>query len=181
MRTARRIDALVVAVITLAGTVSAGMAWERITALGPAPSPRRGVAGIHDPQRQRLVFQGAETADVRFLPDVWFFDLETVAWEHHQGSGPTARCHHTFLLDAGDDRALLFGGFPRTNELWSFQPSTNQWHNITPVASPAPRCLHASVLCPSRREMVVYGGLQGGFLPDLPDTWSYDVSVQGLP
>ena len=152
------------------------LAWEELVSSGPAPSPRRGVAGVYDGENERLVFQGAETPSAQFLPEVWFFDLENNTWSQFSGPGPDARCHHTFVVDRDRGRALLFGGFPRTNKLWSWNRLDNAWTDITPASgNPSPRCLHASVMCPSREEMIIYGGLLGGFSPDLPDTWSYDL------
>lgn len=157
-------------------TVSAGPTWRELLPQGGVPSPRRGVAGIHDAAHNRLVFQGAETADVRFLPDVWVFDLAHNTWSQLSDSRPDARCHHTFLVDSERGRGLLFGGFPRTDKLWSWDVVASIWRDITPAVGPPPRCLHTSVICSSRGEMVVYGGLQGGFTPDLADTWSYDLA-----
>lgn len=163
--------------LILASTVEAAPRWKELLPAGGAPSPRRGVAGIHDAAHNRLVFQGAETADVRFLPEVWFFDLAGNTWSQFSDSRPDARCHHTFLIDGERGRGLLFGGFPRTDKLWSWDVVASTWTDITPaVGNPPPRCLHTSVICSSRAEMIVYGGLRGGFTPDLSDTWSYDLA-----
>ena len=146
------------ALILVSSPVEAAPAWRQLVPAGREPSPRRGVAGVHDADNNRLVFQGAETSDVRFLPDVWSFDLESNTWSQLSGSGPDARCHQTFVVDRERARGLLFGGFPRTNKLWSWDVVGNTWTDITPSdVNPPPRCLHTSVICPSRGEMIVYG------------------------
>ncbi len=151
--------------------------WKRLEPTSAEPTPRRGVAGVYDAAGRRLVFQGAETRDVRFLRDVWSFDLEGNTWSRFSGSEPDTRCHHTIIMERDRRRALLFGGFPRTNKLWSWDGTTSLWTDITPQKSPTPRCLHSSLSWPERGEMIVYGGLNGGFSPDLPDTWSYDLAA----
>lgn len=160
--------------------VRATPTWEKLDVAGPEPSPRRGVAGIHDSVGDRLIFQGAETTDIQdlFLRDVWFFDLEGNAWTQSAGATPEARCHHTFVVDGARARGLLFGGFPRTNKLWSWDLAGKTWTDMTPaVGSPPARCLHSAVISPSRGEMIVYGGLKGGVDPVLSDTWSYELAA----
>ena len=168
---------LLVPVFTATLSAQAVLSWRALPSENSGPSPRRGVVGVYDEASSRLVFQGAETANRQFLPDVWFFDLGSNTWSRFSGSEPSARCHHTFLVDADRGRALLFGGFPRTNELWSWDVAEATWTDITPgTGNPLPRCLHGSVVCPSRKQMIVYGGLNGGFTPDLSDTWSYSLT-----
>lgn len=151
--------------------------WEEVAPRGVVPAERRGVRGVFDGEHERLVFQGGETASARFLPDTWYFELPTQTWIQPSIANPRARCHHTFLPDPERGRSLVFGGFPRNNELWSFDHDAARWTNITPAPNPlSPRCLHAAVICEARDEMIVYGGLVGGFAPDLDDTWSLNLT-----
>ncbi len=153
-----------------------GIRWAIVSQSGIAPTPRRGVAGTYDADARRLVFQGGETAERRFLPDVWYFDVDTRKWTERTEAGAPARCHHTLVGDAARGRALLFGGFPRSNELWTWDAASGAWSDATPADSPAPRCLHSSLVCDARGEMIIYGGLNGDMMPDLEDTWSYDLA-----
>ena len=160
--------------LALLALPAGALEWRQLHPQGPVPSVRRGVSGLHDAGRGRLVFQGGETPDARFLADLWHFDLAREAWLR-PGPEPDRRCHHSFLLDRTRGRALLFGGFPRTNRLWSWDPVGGSWTEITPAASPPQRCLHTSVIDERRGEMIVYGGLLGAFTPDLSDTWALDL------
>jgi len=154
--------------------------WQQLIPGGGNPSVRRGVQGLYDPANERLVFQGGETPSIQFLQDTWYFDLNQNNWVEPAIIDPASRCHHTLIVDASRGRGLLFGGFPRTNELWSFDLAAEVWSNITPTQlNPAPRCLHTAVNCKIRNEMIVYGGLNGVGTPDLSDTWSYDLENDG--
>ncbi len=156
---------------------AAALEWRPVGPRGSRPSERRGVAGLHDAPRGRLVFQGGETPDGQFLSDVWYFDLASRAWTRSDVPEPNRRCHHTFVMDDAERRGLLFGGFPRTNRLWSWDAATGRWSELTPDASPVPRCLHSSVVDERRGRMVVYGGLLGAGTPDLSDTWVLDLGT----
>jgi len=80
------------------------------------------------------------------------------------------------VADFDRGRALLFGGFPRNNELWSYDLQNDSWTEVTPASNnPTPRCLHSALIDHARNEMIVYGGLNGGFTPDLDDVWTYDL------
>lgn len=127
-----------------------------------------------DPIRPRAVFYGGEAFPAAFLDDAQEFALDSNVWKPAP-TGPSSNCHYTFLTDKTRARALMFGGFPRNKELWAYDFEENHWTNITPEQSPERRCLHAAVISPVREEMIVYGGLMGGFEPDLADTWSYDL------
>ena len=149
--------------------------WQFLEPQGARPVARRGVAGLHDAPGGRLVFQGGETPDGRFLSDVWYFDLVERTWIRSDLPEPNERCHHTFVMDHARSRGLLFGGFPRTNQLWSWDPASGRWTEITPNVGPVPRCLHSSLVDEGRGRMVVYGGLLGSGTPDLSDAWVLDL------
>lgn len=155
---------------------AAPASWERVETSGLMPGPRRGVPAVFDEARQRIIFQGGEMPG-GFLAETLVLNVAGFTWARPSVPLPPARCHQTFVSDPARHRALMFGGFPRNNELWQFTPASDQWTNLTPANNPIPaRCLHVAVVCPTRNEMIVYGGLIGGFAPDLEDTWSYNLT-----
>jgi len=163
--------------LILENHTNAQESWVQLENNGEVPTERRGTVGIHDENNQRLIFQGGETASVDFLSDTFYYVLNSNEWTKPSLNNPSPRCHHTFLIDKQNNRALLFGGFPRTNELWQWDLENESWSNITPENNnPDPRCLHTSVICKSRNEMIVYGGLKGSFFPDLDDLWSLNLT-----
>ncbi len=155
------------------------LSWNRLDIKGPSPEPRRGVGGIFDSENNRVVFQGGESRPdpfPKFFSDTWALDLEAQAWQELNGATPSARCHFSWVTHPQRDLGLLFGGFPRNNELWSYRLSSASWIQTSQgTARPPPRCLQAAALSVDRNEMVVYGGLRGAFTPDLQDTWVYDI------
>jgi len=151
--------------------------WMKIESGGVNPAPRRGAVGIVDAEQTRLVFHGGEAPGALFFSETWVYDLKTQEWNSLVISNPPARCHHTFLQALSGETAILFGGFPRTNELWQWDNLSGSWTDITPLTNnPAPRCLHSGVLDKRNNRMIVYGGLNGGFTPDLNDLWALDLS-----
>ena len=66
---------LLVPVFTATLSAQTVLSWRALPSGNSGPSPRRGVVGVYDEASDRLVFQGAETANRQFFPDVWFFDL----------------------------------------------------------------------------------------------------------
>ena len=149
--------------------------WRLLETAGERPDPRRGVAGLFEPESGQLLFQGGETATARFRDDLWRFDPVTLRWAKVETIGLPQRCHHTLVLDDTRQRGLMFGGFPRTNQLLEWNVLDGQWRDVTPPVSPSARCLHSSVIDRPRERMIVYGGLNGNFLPDLSDTWALDL------
>lgn len=149
--------------------------WRLLETTGERPDPRRGVAGLFEPESGQLLFQGGETATTRFRDDLWRFDPVTLHWAKVETIGLPQRCHHTLVLDDTRQRGLMFGGFPRTNQLLEWNVLDGQWRDITPPVSPPARCLHSSVIDRPRERMIVYGGLNGNFIPDLSDTWALDL------
>ena len=149
--------------------------WRLLETAGERPDPRRGVAGLFEPESGQLLFQGGETATARFRDDLWRFDPVTLRWAKVETIGLPQRCHHTLVLDDTRQRGLMFGGFPRTNQLLEWNVLDGQWRDVTPPVSPPARCLHSSVIDRPRERMIVYGGLNGNFLPDLSDTWALDL------
>ena len=132
---------------------------------GRPPSPRGGAPAVWLASKQHMMLFGGMnpiTADSHTLSS-------TLGWQEiTQASSPARRCHHTLVNYR--DTALLFGGFTtsggregRFNDTYRFDPSTSTWVDLNPTGDlPAPRCLHTAVWIPSRNEMMVYGGIQGG-------------------
>jgi hypothetical protein len=68
--------------------------------------------------------------------------VAAIGWSERQtwsaGDGPEAREHGAFIIDEQGGRVLLFGGsgyspyMDPLNDMWSYEPSTGEWTEITP-------------------------------------------------
>lgn len=162
-------------------TLSAPVAWERVTTVGDPPG-RGGHSTIYDPIRDAVVMfgDGSET---------WSLSLATGEWAEIATSGaqPPAREGHGALYDPAWHRMLVFGGHWEgggrifRNDLWQLSLGESAtWSEISPGGTlPGPRSAFGTVYDPVRRRMLVHGGInaQSGIEPD--DLWA--LSLDGTP
>jgi N-acetylneuraminic acid mutarotase len=118
------------------------------TPLEPEGGPARRLAYTavvyHPPSGRILLFGGigaeAVTSSQFKFAETWSYDLETNAWTLLEPSPyPSARCGHAMAYSSTANKIVLFGGvinapFPdfTPHETWIFDPSTNEWANVTP-------------------------------------------------
>ena len=101
------------------------------------------------------------------------------------GAPGVQRANHSMVWNAQDDQLLIFGGNDAQgnvlNDLWSYNPSNNQWANLTAASSspndcsggsPSPRKNAAMVWDNKDREVLLYGGI-GSNDTYLGDLWAY--------
>jgi serine/threonine protein kinase/N-acetylneuraminic acid mutarotase len=103
------------------------------------------------------------------------------------GAPGLQRSNHSMVWDIQDDQLLVFGGIDNQgkllNDLWSYNPGSNAWSNLTPSiatattancagSSPAPRMNAAMVWDSVNQQALLYGGMgtNGSYLSDL---WAY--------
>lgn len=107
------------------------------------------------------------------------------AWEEvlPLGTGPGQRSSHTAIFDAPGGRVILFGGVDSAGvaygDVWSLTVSgTPFWSRLSPAGTgPPPLQEHSAVFDPSRRRMIVYGGLTGAPMNlESPDAWALDLT-----
>jgi N-acetylneuraminic acid mutarotase len=92
-------------------------------------------------------------------------------------STPLARSRHVAVWDAQGGRMLVFGGFAGgidyLRDLWSYQPATDTWTELTPTqrnAGPTARAWHSAVWDTTNGRLLVFGGHGGGSSDEI---WSY--------
>lgn len=138
-----------------------------------------------------------------YLDDLWSYDPSANAWQQLGSApgaeasavgaddeltddsfslvaalaSPTPRSRHAAVWDVGGARMLVFGGFAGgidyLRDLWSYEPSTDSWVELTPAqrtAGPAPRAWHSAVWDTTGGRLLVFGG-HGGNSSD--EMWSY--------
>lgn len=150
--------------------------WRRLDdGSGVAPLPRYGLGGVVDAAGNLIISHGF-TFEGRF-DDTWQFDPRERVWvdvSPAPETRPLRRCLQEQVWDPQSNRMLLYGGCSSgfgpcpQGDLWSFDPTTGSWTNITPAAGPAPRSNPALVWDSGRQRAVLFGGLtEGGYAADL--------------
>ena len=155
--------------------------WSLLSLAGP-PQVRRSHSAIYDAPRHRmLVFGGINGGAAR--NDVWALSLNAGAESWTQlspaGAPPSPRHSHTAIYDPAGDRMIVFGGFPRTNDVWALTlDGSPAWQQLSPSgAPPTAREQHAALYDPQGQRMIVFGGDDAG--GDRNDLWA--LSIGGSP
>jgi hypothetical protein len=156
--------------LSLAGTPT----WTELTPSGTPPSGRRYHSAIYDPVRDRMVVFGGYTGE-GYLNDVWALSLAgTPEWTELTpgGTPPHPRYRQSAIYDPVRDRMVLFAGwYADTNfdDVWALSlAGTPTWTDLTPGGtSPVPRLSHSAIYDPVRDRMVVFGGVEFGYLNDV--------------
>lgn len=158
---------------------SSGNTWVQVDPSGSRPAPRHGHSAIWDPvNEQMLVFGGWDCQRDSFFNDLWSYSPDTNTWSQLAPSGRLIppRFRQSAVWDPVSHRMLIFGGCcgPQgfRDDLWGYDPSTNNWTQLTPTRPiPPGRNRHAAVWDPMTDEMLIFAGLGQCFL--LSDLWSY--------
>ena len=168
------------------------LGWKLVTPLaGPLPPTRRDHSLVTD-GATLYVFGGRN--DSGDLADLWTFNSFNVEWTKVQASpGPSPRHGHNAIWDVFIQRLIVFGGQQGStflNDLWEFDPSSNQCVQLANNGSgPTPRYGAAAAqtfgpVNPPGRLLVTHGFTNAGRFDDtwgfnlLDHTWE-DISPQG--
>ena len=137
---------------------------------GVRPSPRFGHALAYDSRRGRVILHGGIDQTGASNGETWEWDGAGEVWTR-RGPGPVpSRWGHAMAFDESTGQVMLFGGAhrdPRLGDgelldLWLYDPATDRWSNPTyplPGTWPRARHGHAMVYDPSRKLIVMYGGV----------------------
>jgi hypothetical protein len=139
---------------------------QRWISLGDAPVQGMGqAAGAWDAAAQRLVvFGGAGSGDPQ---GTRAFDPAKGTWTDLAPTGgePPTRSNHAMLLDAKNDRMLVFGGWDARgayvyyNDLWAYSMLANRWSKLDVPGGPSPREAHGAAFDDATGRLYVVGGL----------------------
>ena len=154
--------------------------WSRLSAKGPAPSPRLDAQMVYDAARGRVVLFGGVAADGTPLSDTWTWN--GAAWSQGPAAGPPGRWDATMAYDPAARKVILFGGYNGSTELgdtWTWDGG--KWTAFTPsgsVLAPLPRRAAATTYDDATKQLLVFGGTFGsnyltGKAQLLGDTWAW--------
>lgn len=151
-------------------TLTATPAWSKLTVAGAPPSGRAGTVVAYDSIRDRLLLFGGSSG-LCIQPSVYYNDLwslslaGTPTWTQLMPSGtaPTGRAYGRAVYDAASDRLFLLNG-SGSDALWAVAFAGGPaWTRLSPAGSwPAPSG-QAVIRDPVRGELVVFGGVGGGY------------------
>ncbi|MEO0814405.1 MAG: hypothetical protein AAFY60_16200, partial [Myxococcota bacterium] len=141
-----------------------GSRWTLLEPGGPLPPPTSGPTLAYDPKRDRLVLVT--------LNSTWEFDGTDWNDVTSEGERPNASGHRA-VYDPFRERVVLFGGVDVLggqtilDELWEWDGQT--WtERALASPTPEPRYRHSLSFDLARRELVLFGGFDGG---GRDDTW----------
>ncbi len=133
-------------------------------------------ASIYDPATNlMIVFGGIDYgAEATVTNAVLQNNPAAASWTTEIASGaadaPPARCDHSAVFDAANNRMIVFGGLtfspgPETffNDVWVLSDGNGQgspsWTQLSPSGTPpTPRSDHTAVYDPANNRMIVFGG-----------------------
>jgi len=133
----------------------------------------------YDPVNERVVmFGGGTMTGVR--EDTWMYVYATNTWTQlHPVSNPLGRNDASMVHYPITNCMILFGGWGPAlgwgDDTWIFNCTTDEWTEVTPDNSPAPRSSSNMVYDSTNNVVILFGGYaEGG--GTLDDTWSYSVT-----
>lgn len=99
-----------------------------------------------------------------------------------KSSTPSARYGAKMIFDPVAKRTILFGGradrifgLKYYNDLWSFNPQSQNWEEIKTDAKPAGRLSPGMVYDPENHQIIIFGGDTKE--DRVGDTWIYDIAA----
>jgi len=141
--------------------------WTLLGTEGEPPSPRRSLAAIDDPERNRVIVYGG-FAD-GFLNDLWQLSLQgTPTWSRIEvaGESPPPLAGSAAVYDSKQKRMILVHGNDGTRPtarhggVWALELSgTPRWRRLFSASTgPAPRSAHSAVYDSRNDRVIVFGG-----------------------
>ena len=157
-----------------------GAQWSCVAPV--CPSPRHWPAMSFDSARNRAVLFGGASADASgaaqtALGDTWEHD--GVSWRKVSETGPSPRYGHAMTFDSIRQRVILYGGQKGSGATAQTYDDVWEWDGSNWSLAPdsamgnGGRSFHKIAYDPSRRQAVVFGGVnaQNAYLTD---TWEWD-------
>lgn len=149
--------------------------WTELVLPGERPARRYGTFFAHDSRRNSALTFAGFTSEAGRFDDTWTFSLEDDQWSELpiEGAKPGRRCLHMGAYDSDLDRLMIYGGQRSgpLDDLWSLDPTSNTWREISPATRPAARMFSAFVYDQDQRLMILHGGRGSEIYGDV---WAFD-------
>jgi N-acetylneuraminic acid mutarotase len=164
------------------GSNGTPLTWGGGPAFGPSARSYPAMATDTSPSDESygftLVFGGIGPRG--YAGDTWHLSTAGFDWQDVNAAttdAPSARAGASLVWDAAMGDFVLFGGVNSKGfqgDTWAFDPTTEQWSQLSPTASPTPRAIAAMAALPNG-DIVLFGGLT--YTGYLGDTWVYSPST----
>lgn len=114
--------------------------WEKATTASTPPA-RMSQSMVFDSMRRVSYVFGGGTVYPNPGNEMFVFDASARVWQQvlPQNSPPSVRRFASMAYDSRHDIVMLWGGINSTsvlNDTWLYRPSTRQWQQLLPPASP---------------------------------------------
>lgn len=154
--------------------------WMTISALNAPPSPRLGSSMVYDPESDRLIVFGGQSA-ATVVAEIWEFSFATALWRALPtiGSPPAARQHHQATYDPVGKRMILCGGqnagvlMLDTPVLHLASKTNPTWGAFDPI--PVPRTRHSAIYDGLGGRVLAFGG--SNFMDVFQDVLSLNLTT----
>ncbi len=157
------------------------------TQLLPAGSPveREAHSAVYDEAHNRMIIFGGRSL-TGSLNDAWILSNAdglggSPSWiPLTPGVGPSPRAFHSAVYDSANNRMIVFGGEPSSNDVWVLSNANGlggtpaAWTQLSPTgAIPNRRLGHSAVYDAANNKMIIFGGEMslGVFSAILDDIW----------
>lgn len=169
--------------------------WTQLAPSGTAPAARWGHATAYDKANNRMIIfsgqVGSDSSTGTIFNDVWAMSLDAApAWSEltPTGTAPSQRRSTAYAVDdtGAATKLIVFGGYDSKatvhyNDIWVLDlgSASGAWTNPFPsdcANATAPSCRRstAAVYNPSKNQMVIMGGRDGGTF--VGDTFAFDLT-----
>ena len=142
--------------------------WRIEEVSGSVPAARGAMSFVYDVKNDNYVMFGG-FSDQGFYSDTWLFDPDTHTWAELQPSTSPPPIRTRMVYDELRGIAVFFGGDVIPSEghqgspepydkSWAFDPSAQNWKEITTSGSPAPRALNGAAYDSDNGSILIFGG-----------------------
>ncbi len=148
---------------------TAAPTWTQLS-LASAPVGREGHSAVYDAANNRMIVFGGRGISGNLPNEVWVLSNAdgvggSPSWTLLiAGSGPSARSFHSAVYDPANNRMIVFGGEPLSNDVWVLSNANGMggtpiW-TLLPAAGtlPSPRLGHSAVYDAANNRMIIFAG-----------------------
>ncbi len=148
-----------------------------------APYPYRYSISTFDPNGDQFIVFGGEAeygSGTIYDNTTWLFSFNSGYWEEiSPTTAPVQRQYGAMAYDRSEGKAVLFGGKTNAggsshlNDTWTFDPTQDEWKNVSSYVAPSRRWGHIMEYDHVNKRVIVHGGWDNINTEVLGDTWAY--------
>jgi N-acetylneuraminic acid mutarotase len=153
--------------------------WSELE-FSPAGRARNRV--VWNPTKEVFYLYGGESGSSSYSDELYEYNPVTNSWRRiGQNGAPLPRCSPVMVYDTVNDLLWIHGGNQGWgtlfDELWSYDPQTDQWQKKNPGAAPSARSDHAGAFNPIDESIIIWGGYAGDWENVEHTVYVYNIST----